>query len=112
AAAQRHLAGAIALDKDGAHAERATTFVPDNHAAQGGGHHAGRLELAEFFRERLAELLGKSGMLQYQRTLYIGCAMQPTRKLEVSLADRAYIFQQLENFFAIHSCLPQRAQNG
>src|SRR5271163_1319952 len=79
AAAQRHLAGAVAFDEERANAEGAGDFVADNQAAESGRDDAGDGVIFEAFGEGAAELFGMLRMLQDQRALDVGGAVASAR---------------------------------
>jgi hypothetical protein len=56
--------------------------------------------------ESAAQLLGMLRKLQDKRALNIGAAMPPAREFEMSLADGAHVFQELENVVARHRAPP------
>ncbi len=55
AAAQGHLAGAVAFDEESANAESAGDFVSDDYAAERGRDDTGEFVIAENFGEGAAE---------------------------------------------------------
>ena len=75
AAAQSHLAGAIAFDEKGADAEGAGYFVADDQAAERGRDDAGYGVIFETFGEGAAELFGMLRMLQDESALDVGGAV-------------------------------------
>src|SRR5580700_817126 len=102
AAAEGHLAGAVALDEERADTESACHFMSNDHAAESGRNDARHGMIAENFRERAAQRFGVRRKLQHERALDIRGAVASAGELEVALADGADLFEQLENFFAFH----------
>ena len=104
-AAQSHLAGAVAFDEKRADTQRASDFVANDDAAECRRDDAGDGVVLETFREGLAELFGAFRMLQHQRALNVGSAVASAGKLEVAGANGACLFEELENFVALHRSL-------
>src|SRR5579863_2328303 len=102
AAAQSHLPGAVALDEDRADPGGARHLIANNDAAEGGRHDAGDGKIREQLRERAAELIGMGRMLQDERALKIRGAVASAGKLEMALADCAYLFEELQDVVALH----------
>jgi hypothetical protein len=100
--AQGHLAGAVAFDEQRANAQSASYFVADDDAAEGRRNNASDGVILEAIRERLAQLIGALGMLEDESALDVGGAVASTGKLKVAGADGAYLFEELENFVALH----------
>ncbi len=106
AAAQSHLPGAVALDEDRADAEGARHLIANDDPAEGGRYDAGDGKIREKFRERAAELIGMRRMLQDERALKIRGAVASAGKLEMALADCAYLFEKLQDVVALHRLSP------
>src|SRR5580658_494342 len=102
ATAQSHLAGAITFNEKRADAESAGDFVADNQAAERGGDDAGHGVILETLGEGAAELFGMLRMLQDERALDVRGAVASAGKLEMPGADGTYLFEQLQDFFALH----------
>jgi hypothetical protein len=94
AAAEGHLAGAVAFDEECANAKGAGDFVSDNYAAQGRRHYTSEFVIAENFGEGAAEGVGVLGELQHERALDVGAAVAAAREFEVALADGAYLLEE------------------
>jgi hypothetical protein len=77
AAAQGHLAGAVAFDEKRADAESARDFVSNNQATERGRDDAGDGMILETFGEGAAQLFGVLRMLQDQRALDVSGAVAP-----------------------------------
>src|SRR5271154_3318936 len=102
AAAQRHLAGAIAFYEKRTNAKRASDFVADDQAAERGRDDAGDGVILEALGEGAAELFCVLRMLQDKRALDVRGAVASAGKLKMSRADGTYLFEQLQNFVALH----------
>ena len=94
AAAEGHLAGAVAFDEESANAESAGDFVSDYYAAEGGRDDTSEFMIAENFGEGAAEGFGVLGKLQHERALDVCAAVAAAREFEVALADGAYFFEE------------------
>jgi len=75
AAAQGHLAGAVAFDEERANAEGARHFVADDDAAQRRRNHTCDREIAEKLGEGSAERVGVLRMREDERALDVGGAV-------------------------------------
>ena len=76
--------------------------MADDQPAERGGDDTGDGVVFETIGERAAELFGMLWMLQYERALDVGAAVASAGKLKVSRADGAYLFEEFENFVALH----------
>ncbi len=79
--------------------------MADDDPAECGRHDTSDGVVFETISERLAELIGTFWMLQYERALYVGAAVASAGKLKVPRADGAYLFEEFENFVALHGSL-------
>jgi len=95
AAAQGHLAGAVAFDEERTNAEGARDFVAGENSSQRGGDNAGDGKVPEKIRESAAERFRVLRMLEHQRALDVRSAVASTGKLEVAGTDCAYLFEEL-----------------
>src|SRR4029077_2441764 len=111
AAAQGHLAGAVAFDEERAHAEGARDFVADDDAAERRRNHPRDLEIAKKFCEGTAQRVGMLRMREDQRALDVGGAVASAGQLEMALADRAYLFEHFEDVVTFHGA-SRRRTNG
>jgi hypothetical protein len=104
-AAQCHLAGAVAFNEQRADIQRTSDFVADNDAAECGRNDAGYAVIFEALSEGVSELFGALGMLEDKSTLDVGAAVASAGKFEVAGANGAHLFEELENFVALHGSL-------
>jgi hypothetical protein len=109
AAAEGHLAGAVAFDEERSYAESACDFVADQNAAESRRHDASDGVFLEELGESTAEALGVLWMLQNEGALDVRAAVASAGELEMPGADGAYLFEKLENFAACHGYLPGAA---
>jgi hypothetical protein len=102
ATTKRHLAGTVAFDEQCANAQSARDFVSDDDATQSGRYDARDGVIVKNPGQGAAEGFGMLRELQHQRALDVCGAVTAARKLEVALADGAYLLEQREDVVAFH----------
>lgn len=108
AAAEGHVAGAVAFDEERAHTQGARHLVADQNPAESRGNNATDGVLFEKVRKGAAELFRLQWMLEDERALKIGVAVAAARKLKMTLADASYLFEKLDDFFTFHRASRRR----
>jgi hypothetical protein len=109
ATAKRHLAGTVAFDEQCANAQRSRDFVSDDDATQGRRYDARDGVIVKNPGQSATQGFSMLRELEHQRALDIRGAVTAARKLEVALANGAYLLEERQDVVAFH--FAQATQN-
>jgi hypothetical protein len=102
ATTKRHLAGTVAFDEQCANAQSARDFVSDNDATQSGRYDARDSMIVKNPGQSTTQGFSVLRELQHKRALDVCGAVAAARKLEMALADGAYLLEEREDVVAFH----------
>jgi hypothetical protein len=102
ATTKRHLAGTVAFDEQCANAQRSRDFVSDDDATQGRRYDARDGVIVKNPGQSATQGFSMLRELQHQRALDVRGAVAAARKLEVALADGAYLLEERQDVVAFH----------
>jgi hypothetical protein len=102
ATTKRHLAGTVAFDEQCANAQSARDFVSDDDATQSGRYDARDGVIVKNPGQSAAQGFGMLRKLEHQRALDVCGAVTAARKLEVALANGAYLLEERQDVVAFH----------
>ena len=99
---KRHLAGTVAFNEQCANAQSARDFLSDDDATQGRRYDARDSMIVKNPGQSAAQGFSMLRELQDERALEVCGAVAAARKLEVALANGAYLLEEREDVVAFH----------